>query len=132
MNHYTITPIERLRAHEEFVEERVLELIERFRIRNSVDYAIIIDDATGVVIDGHHRYEALRRMDAHHAPVHVVDYLGDDTIIVKNWREDEPAVSKRDIIDHAMTGRLYPPKTTRHDFIHTLDPIDVPLSRLQA
>lgn len=118
-----------LRAHEEHVEDRIRELMDRFRRAGRVDYAVVADRATGTVIDGHHRLETLRRLGAKLVPVVLVDYA-DDAIGVRAWRPDEPAPTKDEVVRRAATGELYPPKTTRHDFVRVLDPCDVPLANL--
>lgn len=113
------------------MEARVVEVLEQFLKSGCVDYAVVADAATGTVVDGHHRLEALRRMDAELVPVHLIDYK-DPKIKVRNWREDEPPVTKEDVLRHAREGRLFPPKTTRHDYIRVLDPVNVPLEMLRA
>lgn len=125
----TTVPLPWLKAHEQYVEARVVELLERFRRTGCVDYAVVVDRATGTVIDGHHRLEALRRLGAARVPVHLVDYQ-DPAIGVRCWREGEPAPTKEEVIRRAAEGRLYPPKTTRHDFVRVLDPVDAPLASL--
>lgn len=127
---HSLVPIEWLRAHEQHVEERVQELLERFTTSGCVDYAIVADLHSGTVIDGHHRFEALRRLGARVVPAHLVDYR-DPKLTVANWRPDEPPVTKEEIVERARTGRLYPPKTTKHDFVRVLDPVDVPLKALR-
>lgn len=124
-------PIAWLKAHEEYVEARVVELLDRFRRTGCVDYAVVVDQATGTIIDGHHRYEALRRLGAALVPVHLVDYM-DPAITVRSWREDERAPTKEEVVARAAKGLLYPPKTTRHDFVRVLHPVDVPLAQLMA
>lgn len=126
---HELVPLEWLKAHEQFVEARVAELSERFRKNGCVDYAVVADRGTGTVIDGHHRLETLRRLGARRVPVVLVDYM-DPAITVRNWRPDEPAPTKADVISRAADGKLYPPKTTRHDFVRVLHPVDVPLETL--
>lgn len=127
----SLVPIEWLKAHEQYVEERVVELLDRFAKTGCVDYAVVVDRETGTVIDGHHRLEALRRLGAQLVPVHLVDYR-DAGLTVTNWREDDPPVTKEDVLRHAREGRLFPPKTTKHDFVRVIDPADVPLALLTA
>ena len=124
-------PLSWLKAHEQYVEARVVELLERFTRTGCVDYAVVVDRQTGTIIDGHHRYEALRRLGAAQVPVHLVDYL-DPAITVRSWREDERAPTKQEVVERAAKGLLYPPKTTRHDFVRVLDPVDAPLAALMA
>jgi ParB-like chromosome segregation protein Spo0J len=124
-----IVPLAWLRPHEEYDEARVQEVLRLFTTRRSVDYAIVADRATGTIVDGHHRYEALRRLGAARAPALLVDYA-DPSITVRTWREDERAPTKAEIVARAREGRLYPPKSTRHDFVRALKPVDVPLEEL--
>ena len=131
MTHAATAPITWLKAHEQYVEARVVELLERFQRTGCVDYAVVVDRATGTIIDGHHRYEALRRLGAALVPVHLVDYM-DASITVRAWREHEPAPTKQEVVHRAAMGVLYPPKTTRHDFVRALSPADVPLRSLMA
>lgn len=126
---FVLKPISWLKAHEEYVEQRVAELVHHFQVRGVIDYAIVADARTGTVIDGHHRLMALRRLGAHLAPVHLIDYA-DPSITVHTWREEEKAPSKEEVVARAAEGRLYPPKSTRHDFVRMLDPVDVPLTAL--
>lgn len=122
-------PIGWLKAHEQYVEARVVELLERFQRTGCVDYAVVVDRLSGTIIDGHHRFEALRRLGAALVPVHLVDYM-DPAITVRCWREGEPAPSKQEVVARAAKGLLYPPKTTRHDFVRVLHPVDAPLAQL--
>lgn len=127
----SLVPLEWLKAHEQFVEDRVQELTRRFTQSGRVDYAVVADARTGTVIDGHHRLETLRRLHARLVPAVLVDYL-DPAITVRCWREGEAAPTKEEVVERARAGKLYPPKTTRHDFVRVLDPVDVPLEDLQA
>lgn len=125
----SLVPITWLKPHEEFVDARVREVLENFRRQGSVDFAIVADAKTGTVIDGHHRLEALKRLHAALVPTFLVDYM-DPSVTVRNWREGEALVTKEEVIAHAAAGKLFPPKTTRHDLVRVLDPVDVPLAEL--
>lgn len=129
MQRPSLVPLSWLKAHEAYVEDRVQELTRRFAQTGRVDYAVVADARTGTVIDGHHRLETLRRLKAELVPAVLVDYL-DAAITVRCWREGEPAPTKEEVVARAAKGRLYPPKTTRHDFVRVLDPVDVLLEEL--
>lgn len=77
---------------------------------------IVIDSVTGVLLDGHHRFAALRKyLSAPFVPSVAVDYFSDDGVKVSNWRSAE-VVTKKDVIKAALTQRLMPVKTSRHIF----------------
>ena len=127
---HAVVPLAWLKAHEQYVEQRVAELVHHFQHRGAIDYAIVADERTGTVIDGHHRLEALRRLGAQMAPAYLIDYMHPG-ISVHTWREGEKAPEKEEVIARAAAGDLYPPKSTRHDFVRVLDPVDVPLAKLR-
>jgi hypothetical protein len=106
---------ERLLAHEEVVAPKVEELVALLRRDGVVRLAIVADERSLVVLDGHHRLTALRRLGARRIPVLLVDYLDPD-IRVGTWRAGEHPPSKDEVVAQARAGKLYPPKTTRHFF----------------
>ncbi|HET6405972.1 MAG TPA: transcriptional regulator [Candidatus Thermoplasmatota archaeon] len=128
---HVLVPLKWLKAHEQYVASRVEQLQHHFLHRDAIDYAIVADERTGTVIDGHHRLEALRRIGTTWAPAFLVDYR-DPRISVHTWREGEKAPEKEEVVARAAAGDLFPPKTTRHDFVRQLDPVDVPLEALRA
>lgn len=65
----------------------------------------------GVILNGHHRYAALRKLGVHSVPAWVVDYP-DPAMELARWGPGLPP-TKDEVIAHARAG-LYPPKTTRH------------------
>lgn len=129
MNMASLVPIAWLKAHEEYDEARVKQVLDQFRTTGVVDYAVVADAATGTVVDGHHRLEALRRLHAYVVPALLIDYK-DPKITIRAWREHETAPTKEDVIRMAAAGKLYPPKTTRHDFVRVIDAVNVPLAML--
>ena len=64
-----------------------------------------------VILDGHHRWTALRLLGARLAPVLVVDYWRH--VELGSWRPGV-TVTRREVLEAAVSGRLLPPKTTRH------------------
>lgn len=128
---HILVPLKWLKAHEQFVETRVAQLEHHFVLRGAIDYAIVADERTGTVIDGHHRLEALKRLSTTWAPAYLVDYA-DPRIRIHTWREGEKAPAKEEVVERAARGDLFAPKSTRHDFVRQLDPVDVPLDVLKA
>jgi hypothetical protein len=108
-------PADRLLAHEEVVPHKVAELVEVLRRDGVVRLAIVADEASLVVLDGHHRLTALRRLGARRVPVLLVDYRDPD-IRVGTWRAGEHPPGKDEVVAQARAGKLFPPKTTRHFF----------------
>ena len=117
-----------LRPHEMVREERVLEVLESLVEVGAQLRPILVDYKTGVILDGHHRVEALKRLGAIYVAALLVDY-DDPCIRVDSWRP-EIRVTK-DIVRRAgLTGRLLPPKTSRHRPCFDPPEAKVPLEEL--
>ena len=124
-------PVEVLKPHEQVIQKKVDQL-ERMTIRwDAYTKPLLVDGATGTILDGHHRYEIARRLDLQCLPCVVVEYLDDDSITLLLWpNSDREGISKDDVIQAGLSGELMPPKTSRHLLSDDLPPISVPLSRL--
>lgn len=120
----------RLHAHEQFVEARVAELQAKMAKQGAVPVAIVADAKSLVILDGHHRYEALKRLGCRRVPVMLVDYHRAD-IRVSTWREGESPPEKDEVIAQALVGKLFPPKSTRHFFPWKFAEHPVPLAHLR-
>ena len=124
-------PVEVLKPHEQVIQKKVDQL-ERMTIRwDAYTKPLLVDGATGTILDGHHRYEIARRLDLQCLPCVVVEYLDDDSITLLLWpNSDREGITKDDVIQAGLSGNLMPPKTSRHLLSDDLPPISVPLSRL--
>lgn len=109
--------------------DRVRSLAEEIRLAESFYPPVLIDDATRVILDGHHRWHASALLGLVLLPCYAVDYLHDPAIRVIS-RRTEVAITKDDVVAMGVSGRTYPYKTTRHvyDLPEALEP--VPLQRL--
>ena len=71
--------------------------------------SIIICNESKLIIDGHHRYFAMKELGIKKIPVTMINYFSDQIITDKN-----DSLMKHDIIDNATAGNLYEPKSTNH------------------
>lgn len=125
-----LLPVETLRPHEETEPDRAAELVETLRSDGYIEEPIVVDSRHRVILDGHHRYEALRRLGCQRIPAYLVDY-GSPAVRVTLWDgADVEAVTKDDVLRRAGDGELFPPKTTRHRFDAELPRRMVPLDEL--
>jgi L-serine kinase (ADP) len=109
---YALLPISELRAHEQIEESNVVDLVELIRRTQVVADPIWVARGSLVILNGHHRVEALRRVGAERVPAWVLDY-DSDLVHLERWHPGPP-IAKKEVIRRAQEGRLYPPKTTRH------------------
>ncbi len=78
---------------------------------------ICVERETLAVLDGHHRLAAAIQLGLTRIPCRTYDYA---TVPLASWRpEIEP--TRDEVLHRALTGRLYPPKTTRHTFTRAPD-----------
>ena len=62
-----------------------------------------------MIIDGHHRYTALKELGHSKIPVTLINYFSDKIITDK-----EDSFSKKEIILNSKRKNLYDPKSTKH------------------
>ncbi len=128
-----LVPLESLRPHERILPDRLQAVMSTIEEENIVDYPILIDSEFGVILDGHHRYHALRELGVRLAPVVRVPYDRDDLIQLKT-RPNSPSgeLTKQEVLRMGLSEEVFPPKSTRHILTESLLPVDVPVSRLRS
>lgn len=109
--------------------ERVRALAEEIRLAGTFYPPVLVDEASRVILDGHHRWHASTLLALAWLPCYEVDYRNDPAIRVIS-RRSEIAITKEDVIAMGLSGKSYPYKTTRHvyDLPEAIEP--VPLERL--
>ncbi len=118
-----------LKPHEGVIPPYLESLTREIADDGALFYAITIDAGTRIILDGHHRCEALRRLGCTLIPAVAVDY-SDPGVRVGSWRRGVD-VSKDDVLRAGLSGRLLPPKTSRHFFSFSQLRVDTPLSALR-
>lgn len=104
--------LDELREHEQFDPEHLEELLQEIVRDGALKRPILVDVRTGTIIDGHHRYNCMKRLGKRYVPAYLVDYLSEE-IVVEPW-ENRPPVTKEDVLRAALTGRKLPPKSSKH------------------
>ncbi len=104
--------IEELREHEEIRPDYLDELKNEILSDGMLKMPIAVDRSTYIILDGHHRLHALKKIGCKKIPVILVDYQSPEIEVIP-WREGEK-VTKKMIIDTALTGKRMAPKTSRH------------------
>ena len=125
---FALLPTDQLRIHEEVEPQDVARLVEEIRRDGFVAEPIWVARGSHVVLNGHHRCAALRALGARLTPAWVFDYDSEE-VVLGRWA-DGPPISKREVVERAVAGRPFPPKTTRHRLLPALPERRTPLAEL--
>ncbi len=104
--------LDELREHENFDPAHLEELLAEIKRDGCLKRPIIVDSGTKVILDGHHRYNCMKRLGKTHIPVYFVDYWRPE-IEVLPW-DNKPPVTKEKVIEAGLTGKKLPSKSSRH------------------
>ncbi len=127
---FELVPLARLRGHEEHEPEKVDALVAELRRTGMFVDPIWVARDSWVILNGHHRVEALRRLGLKRIPAWVFDYRGDH-VDLERWSPGPP-IAKAEVEQRARRGEPFPPKTTRHRLRIELPPRSVPLADLAS
>jgi len=127
---FKIVGINELKSHEELQEKLLKGLLEMIKRDGFIRKPIVVEDKHYVILDGHHRWGALRLLGCKKIPIYLVDYF-DDGIIVETWPGAvHDVVTKEEVIEMGLSDKLFPAKTTRHRFKDRLKEVKVDLKEL--
>jgi cysteine synthase/O-phosphoserine sulfhydrylase/cystathionine beta-synthase len=107
-----LVEVDNLREHEEVDLAHLKELTEKIASDKILKFAIVVDKNTNVILDGEHRYNALKSLGCKKIPVVYVDYNSPD-IEVQSWRSNQH-LTKKDVIEAGLSGNKFPPATSKH------------------
>jgi hypothetical protein len=107
-----IFEIEELREHEEIRPDYLEALKNEILLDGILKMPICIDKNTCIILDGHHRLQALKKLGCKKIPCVLVDYQSPEIEVIA-WREGE-RMTKEKIIDTAISGKRMPSKTSKH------------------
>lgn len=125
-NIFLIDPAE-LKPHEQIRISRALWVFIEILFVGRFTKPILIDADTKTILDGHHRCWIAKKLGLKSIPCYCINYLEEHSIKVYPRRSDIP-VSKSDVIRMATSGKVFPHKTTRHEYKM---PTFVPISLTQ-
>ena len=121
--------LEDLRCHEEVVGNRLSSFIEYLKTLDGdvLMSSIIVCDETMIIVDGHHRYHALKHFGVRKIPVTFIKYNSPQ---IKAYYDDR--ISKSEIVDIVNSGKLLSPKSSKHVIFDNKQKIYVPILLLSS
>jgi hypothetical protein len=100
-----------LKPHENVDPYRVACLKIEIETDGMLKLAIAVDIHTRVILDGHHRLAVFTQIGCKRIPVTFVDY---SSPLIKVTSRNGLPLTKSDVVQAGLSGRLYPPKTSKH------------------
>jgi hypothetical protein len=125
-----LVPVSRLRPHERIQPDRLRSVIESLQSSQQIETPLLLDEVSGTILDGHHRYHAAKKLGIPVLPCIVVSYETEDRVSLESWRAGEH-ITKRQVIQHGLSGKLLPPKSSRHTLNASVDFAPVPIAYLK-
>ena len=117
-----IVSIDKLKPHEKG-SPLYLKLIRKEILKDGIlRYPIVADEKTLVILDGMHRWLALKSLGCAHIPAVLVDANQDSRIRVGRRRihryvdDSSNAITIEKVISAGLSGHLMQPRSTRHFF----------------
>lgn len=104
--------IDNLKHHEKTIPSRQANISRSIAENGYHGPPILVEARYLIILDGHHRVNALRSLGARWVPAVLLEY-GDERLTLSSWRPDV-SVTPSEVVRRALAGLLYPPKTTRH------------------
>ncbi|MBT9168652.1 MAG: hypothetical protein DDT19_02000 [Syntrophomonadaceae bacterium] len=102
-----------LRPHEKVNYFRLFWLLIKISSDGAFTRPLLVDSESKTILDGHHRCLVAKILGLKRVPCWCIQYLQTNAISVEPRRADI-SVSKKEIVERARLGNLYPHKTTRH------------------
>jgi hypothetical protein len=100
-----------LKCHEEVVKDR-LDSFVKYLLTLEGDIlipSIIVCNRSMTIIDGHHRYHALKHFGINKIPATFIDY---NSPFIKAYFDDR--ILKSEILEKVNAGKLFAPKSSKH------------------
>ena len=127
---FEILDIRELKPHEQLQAPLLAQVMGAIERDGRINIPVLVERAHHVILDGHHRFEALRRLGCRRCPAYVVDYFCEEIGLTTWPGAVVDHVTKQDVLDHGLRRELFPPKTTRHLLREKLPDSPVPLKDL--
>lgn len=120
--------VQSLRPHEETDPVNFLIVSKKIHRDAFWHIPIIVDRDTGIIMDGHHRYQFALNSGFTVVPCYQMSYSS-DLVKITHWKTGLP-LSPQKIVEYVCAGKKFPPKTTRHVFNVMFDTVNIDFKKL--
>lgn len=110
-NKITLVNIKKLKAHEKTDSNHLKEIILKIKNDGFLKNPVVVEDKHFVILDGHHRVAALKKLMIRLIPTYLIPY---DTVRVFLRRSLDVKNIKKEVVIRGLKNKPFPSKTTRH------------------
>jgi len=133
---YEIISINKLLPLEKVFPTHLMNLEKMIENDGFILKPLLVDKNDGVILDGSHRYAYFLKNGYLEVPVFYVDYNDENIRVGGKLKhrfliDSDCQISKKECVERAISGNLFPPRTTRHFFTFRKTDISLPLSELK-
>lgn len=125
----SLVDVNMVRPTEEVNPDFVDILVAGMGVSGFWTHPLLLEEQTFAILDGHHRFEAAKRIGLCSVPAVCVSY-DNPQVHLESWRPGK-RFTPDDILNRARKGNLLPYKSTRHVTDFVLPQVRVPISTLQ-
>jgi hypothetical protein len=111
-DHVCLIDLVALKEHEEIRPDYLEELKNEIVSDGILKMPIAVDKNNYIILDGHHRLHALKKIGCKRIPAILFDYQSPEIEVIPH--RDGETVTKEMVIQTALAGRRMPPKTSKH------------------
>jgi ParB-like chromosome segregation protein Spo0J len=115
MSKVELIKIDRLRPHEHISAKRVAEVVAMIKKAGEFTEPILVEKNTLVILDGHHRVEAMKKLGYEKIPARLVDYK--KVAVSLRHKNLSSEIIKEMVLYLAGKNIILPQKTTKHVFV---------------
>lgn len=119
-----------IRPSEEICPTGLAQLMQSITSTQVWTAPVPIDRASGIIMDGNHRFRAAQALGLSHLPCVLIDY-NDPRVTVLDSKTGAP-FNVSDIFNVVMNQQKLPYKSTTHRFSPVLPTTNIPLSDLMG
>jgi len=123
--------INKLRSHEKIDHNHLEELILKIKQDGLLKNPVVVDDKYFIILDGHHRVRALKRLKVNFIPAYLVNYQQNSVRVFLRRKLKLTKPIKEMVIENSLASKLFLSKTTRHFIKYRPKNINIPLHKLQ-
>ncbi len=123
-------PIQLLKPHENNDPNRVQSIKDEIIKVGAILSPLWVEKDHFIVLNGHHRLQALTELGCYFAPSILLDYKSDQIEVKICPGASILSIDKKSIVDRALLGALYPPRSSFHILNFNPPNCSIPLTKL--